>query len=147
MLDNGVNRSLARDVDISTMMSMRDQGMSNPQIAERLGVTYKTVLKYIGKQPRGMPRNYRVNNFDPVINPTDAPARAQDYKTVEKPVLRVVSTVSTLEGDTNKYVIDTSSGSVEISGLVNGLLDRQTLDSFLRELKEIRSIFNNVGVE
>ena len=147
MLNNGTNRKLTKDVEVSTMMSMRDQKMSNKQIADRLGVSVVTVRKYIGKQPSDIPRDYKINNFEPVI---DAPVPAKqvlDYKTFTKPSLRVVSTRSTLEGDTNKYIIDTSSSTIEVSGLMNGILDLPTLDSLIGELKEIRSIFNNISAQ
>lgn len=45
-------RRLGQDVDIHTMYHMRDQGMSNKEIAQALGVSYATVYKYIGKQER-----------------------------------------------------------------------------------------------
>lgn len=143
---NDFNRPLEKDVDVSTMLEMRNQGMSNHQISERLGVTYKTVLRYIGKQPKSIPREHRVNNFDPVVSaPVSIPV--QDYKTVTKPVLRVVSTRSTLEGDVNKYIIDTSNNTIEVSGLIDGILDKPTLESLIKELSEIKSIFNNIGVQ
>ncbi len=43
-------RKLTDDVDIGTMLSMRQQGMSNKQIAFRLGVSPTTIYKYIGRK-------------------------------------------------------------------------------------------------
>ena len=43
--------SLLRSIDLSTLYKMREQlGMSNKQIADKLGVSYATILKYIGPQ-------------------------------------------------------------------------------------------------
>lgn len=44
-------RKLLKDIDITTMYRMREHGMSNPEIAERLGVSAVTVWNHIGKQP------------------------------------------------------------------------------------------------
>ena len=138
-------RKLTEDVDVTTMISMRDQGMPNHQIAERLGCSYKTVLKYIGRQPRELNRQ-RINDFTPVAQ-LSAPINNDviEYKKMTPPTLKVVSTVSTLEGALNKYVIDTAKGSLEISGLVEGLLDKESLVKFIKELMEIKTIFLNVG--
>lgn len=135
-------RKLSDDVDVSTMLSMRESGMPNPQIAERLGCSYKTVLKYIGRQPKEL-NMVRVNDFKPVIENPDPDVVA--YKKVCPPILKVVSTVSTLEGDLNKYIIDTGNRSVEISGVVEGILDDKSLSRFIKELTEIKQIFQNVG--
>lgn len=43
--------SLMRSIDLSTLYKMRNElGMSNKQIADKLGVSYITILKYIGPQ-------------------------------------------------------------------------------------------------
>ena len=45
-------RSLLSDVTLAEIQAMRDeQGMSNREIAEALGVSYTTILKLIGRQP------------------------------------------------------------------------------------------------
>lgn len=38
------------DVTASEMLEMRNQGLSNKDIANCLDISYATVLKYIGKQ-------------------------------------------------------------------------------------------------
>ena len=45
-------RRLSKDVSTSEMLRLREEGMSNRQIAAQLDVHYNTVLKYIGKEPR-----------------------------------------------------------------------------------------------
>lgn len=45
---------MAASVSISEFLAMREQGLTNYQIAERLGVTYRTIVSYIGKQPKGL---------------------------------------------------------------------------------------------
>lgn len=44
-----IKRKLSKDIDVSTMRSMREQGMTNKQIANALGVAPTTVYRYIGR--------------------------------------------------------------------------------------------------
>lgn len=43
-------RKLSHDIDISTLLSMRQDGMTNKQIADSLGVSPTTIYNYIGKK-------------------------------------------------------------------------------------------------
>ena len=54
-------RRLSKDVSTSEMLRLREEGMSNRQIAAQLDVHYNTILKYIGKEPRS-PRTSVVKN-------------------------------------------------------------------------------------
>lgn len=54
-------RRLSMDVSTSEMLRLREEGMSNRQIAAQLDVSYNTILKYIGKEPRN-PRMSVVKN-------------------------------------------------------------------------------------
>lgn len=48
-------KKLSNSVSVSELMHMREElGMTNKQIAERLGISYMTVKRYIGNQPEGM---------------------------------------------------------------------------------------------
>lgn len=46
--------SVARDVSISELMHLRDQRLSNREIAEKLDCSVATVYNLIGKQPPGI---------------------------------------------------------------------------------------------
>ena len=54
-------RRLDLDVTVQEMLRLREEGMSNKQIAGQLDVHYNTILKYIGKEPRS-PRTSVVKN-------------------------------------------------------------------------------------
>ena len=60
--------SVARDVSCSEMYHMRDQGMSNRDIAEKLDCSISTVYGMIGKQPKGI-RAKQKSNFQPSFAP------------------------------------------------------------------------------
>ena len=54
-------RRLDSDITVQEMLRLREEGMSNKQIAGQLDVHYNTILKYIGKEPRN-PRTSVVKN-------------------------------------------------------------------------------------
>lgn len=137
-MNNGFNRRLGLDVSQSEMMAMRNSGLNNRRIAERLGVSIQTVYKYIGKQPTGMPREHRTAVGQFCKTQSDKPTVVQ---IVNKPALTLVSTVSLLKGETSEYRIDSVQNIVEISGLLNGILDPTTIDQTIKELTEIKNAF------
>ena len=54
-LDNHPKRGILKDIDMNTLMRMRtEEGMSNREIAEKVGVTYEAIHRIIGKQPKGI---------------------------------------------------------------------------------------------
>ena len=55
-------------------MQMRGDGLTNRQIAERLDISYGTVKRYIGNQPKGLRAEYgsyaaRVKGVEEVTDP------------------------------------------------------------------------------
>lgn len=159
MMQNGMNRKLTDDIDISTMRTMRDRGMSNTQIKNSLGCSYSTVWRYLGKQPKGMPRENKYQADDESLNAASTVVQygdvnlakvlmpdslnAMQMTSKDQPVLKIISTKATLQGDANTYVVDTQTGTIEISGLVNGILDKDTIACFAAELAEIKKMFED----
>ena len=47
-------KALYKGMDPGELIKMREQGMSNREIAQSLGTSYSTVYSLIGKQPREM---------------------------------------------------------------------------------------------
>ena len=65
-----LKRSLRLDVDIQTLRSMREQGMTNKQIANNLGISVSTVYRYLGRKSQEVKYNEIQNKPCPVPNPT-----------------------------------------------------------------------------
>lgn len=202
-----IKRKLSKDIDIGTMLTMREQGMTNKQIANALGVAPTTVYRYIGRMSQAVKYAEITNKPSPIgaaqiaslevnvpmpdpvkadsgkrnrqlekiarqtTHTTDSPTPPADVKqakngesntmpatdhieekTMEKKtvksapaftpaesgsLLRVISTRSTLQGSLCNYIVDSDSGSIEMTdGIITGLLDRETVHRFIAELHE-----------
>lgn len=84
-----LKRSLKLDVDIQTLRSMREQGMTNKQIANNLGISVSTVYRYIGRKSQQVKYDEIQNKPCPVPNPTGFLAE----KNAEEPVVEDVQSV------------------------------------------------------
>ena len=61
---------ITEEISINEMRQLRADGLSNKEIAERLGICYPTILKYLGKQPKGLRTERRCNI--PAAQPEEA---------------------------------------------------------------------------
>lgn len=53
---------ISKQVSVSEMMTLREQGLTNKQIADRLDIGYSTVCAYIGRAPAGLRKPYERKN-------------------------------------------------------------------------------------
>ncbi len=85
-----LKRSLKLDVDIQTLRSMREQGMTNKQIADNLGISVSTVYRYIGRKSQQVKYDEIQNKPCPVPNPTGLVEKepVTEEEIVEEPVLK-----------------------------------------------------------
>ena len=165
-------KSLKNEVSVSELLHMREQGMTNKQIASSLDVSVNTVYRYIGRKSEAVKRAAVQGKPCPVPNPLhleeEKPAieRAmKEEKKVEKPAQKVVEgpqirsseqyetnlpvlkerRIVELQGDYCVYEVDTGDKSVimkngEESALVTGMLDKESLGLFIRELMQIHRL-------
>lgn len=80
-----MRKKLSASVNISELLAMREQGLTNYQIAERLGVTYRTIVSYIGKQPKGLRAPMGSRGIKPLMDAE--PAKPEEATAEETPVL------------------------------------------------------------
>lgn len=134
-----MRRKLSFELSQSEMRRMREEeDMSNQEIADALGTSYATVLKYIGPQPPHMRRargTYTVEKAAPVEEPAAA-------------CLALVNNVVEVKSATRKYVIDRKAGRVMISGY-QGICETATMEIEYAELTdfiaELKAIKNKIG--
>lgn len=123
---------LYKDVDVTTMRRMREEeGMTNSEIAEALGVTRETVWHYLGAGPRKKTYTKRVK-----------------VTTARKPMSELFPTVSTevtLTGKRFIYRVDPDRPGVVLDAsnlYVNGVgLNADDLDALIEELQYIQRTY------
>lgn len=131
-------KSLASEMDITELQTMRQNGMTNRQIAENLGVSQNTVYRYLGKQPamlRAVPGTYSAAEHKREENITVLPASVKPGK------LRIIAQTSIVAGKYHQYTV-TLPGCVTIAG-ENGIsmkLDRKNMEEYITELMEVYSM-------
>lgn len=167
-----MRKSLKLEISVSEMLHYREQeGLTNKQIAERLGCSVATVYRFIGK------RSYSVANAQAQNKPLPVPEAVatgrvespieEDEPIVEEPTMEVqkkpvVSAVSEtpfssfapsltvlkrreiidFKGDYCTFEVDTGTESVNMKdGVIEGVMDKNGLFCFIRELMEIYKLF------
>lgn len=123
-----------------SMLHMRNEGCTNAEIAERIGTTRATVIRYIGKQPVGLRkepvRHVECENHDGNDNPPPAPCLALRDREIH------------LEGQFATYTVQGSSGMVmaTLHGKDSILMSADELSVFIRELSAIQRNLSSVKV-
>lgn len=65
---------LSNSISVAEMMHMRnEEGLSNGEIAKRLGIHISTVIKYIGKHPDGKRARRKPKNLPVLTEKTEVP--------------------------------------------------------------------------
>ena len=142
-----------RKADAELMYEMRRAGMTNKQISENLGIAVSTVYAYIGRLSESV-KHAEVQKKPPVVDAQktaeiapvlveNAAAKEEQAHPVAKPILTILSTKYTIQGEICQYVIDTSAKPGEMpesASMVSGLLDAQTIGRFIEELQQVKSM-------
>lgn len=69
-------KNLMDEISVSELLQMREEGMSNQEIADALDVSYYTIVKYIGGAPKSVrkPREFHEDVAKKEAPPEVAPA-------------------------------------------------------------------------
>lgn len=159
-------RTLKQEVSLSEMLYLREtEGLSNKQIAEKIGCSVSSVYAFIEKRSRSVanaleqnkplpvPESVVTGRYEEPVRKEENPMMEQKAANVEPsdstfssfaPTLTVLKERRIIEfkGDGCMFEVDTSEETVTMKdGLVNGLLDKNTLFVFVRELMEIYKLF------
>lgn len=136
-------RKLTDSVSIEEMLRMRENGMSNMEIANAVGAGYSTVWKYLGADPG---RGGHVSTSIPtqVINlkpRNEKPVEAAEA--VYEGVLPVVNRVISLKGEYGEYEVDTKNKKVTFA--VGNTVAEIGFDEWAIFAKEVAAIERNVS--
>lgn len=102
-------RSVLHDFSLQELQYMRDHDkLSNREIADRCGISYNTVVRYLGRQPKDIPRYYIRSSSD---NHT-VPDRSKDP--VEVAALICIDHPITMQGKVGIYTVHPSTSTVDI---------------------------------
>lgn len=70
-------RSLDKSISISELKHLREEGLTNQQIADRCGCAYSTVRRLIGPQPDGLRKKYEHRKpLPPLTEEPNAPVKS-----------------------------------------------------------------------
>lgn len=108
-------------ISVQELLALREQGLSNREISERLDVAYNTVLKYIGRNPRKILENKAIK-------------AEHDHKPVR---LKTMSKVVELEGEKAYYKVDTLRKTVVVSSLESEELSHAEFLNLIKECQEV----------
>lgn len=153
-------RSLEKDFGIGSLLSMRDQGLSNAEIAERLEVSKNTIYRLIGKQPPGIRKPRKVKKAppplpqQPVIPFTERLAAA---RTVSEPTpvvekepewtdgFKVMARKIKAESAYARYIIDGMEHKVTVSSKSPQTAMEFTADELAEYIDELMNVLDLMG--
>ncbi len=152
---------LTDSVSVEELLTMRECGLGNAEIAKRLDTSPATIYKYIGKQPKELnkptgwhahkarlnpiqPTNVVEDDNIPSIMKPDRQIFTCDADEIEQEPrlggLKVVSRLIHAESPGYRYTIDGAAGTVKVSDNNTGRLTVHTtesLRSYVDELTEV----------
>lgn len=154
------SRGFMKDMDKTTLLKMRDDGMTNAEIAVSLGCSKQTIYNLIGSMPPEMRR--RIFQENGANNMKAAKERREGGDTVErkapsmmpqreaepvKAVLAVKKTDTHLTGTYKNYVVAADRSCIDVETddgrtLLN--IPADMLGTFIEELTTIQKNMNTV---
>lgn len=157
-----MRKKLSHEISVSEMLTMRQEGLTNKQIADRLDISVSTVYQYIGRRSeavmhaavQGKPCPVSFQSTSTAAEPEiqqkeEAPMQKNDEGVKQSPLptsMRVLKEAHSydLQGLACVFRVDTGTHSVELrdenSGTVTGMIDAYDLPAFIRELQEVLEI-------
>lgn len=151
-------KSLLDDVSMEELNYMRhEEGLSNVEIAQRLGVHPQTIIRLMGKQPignrsaSGLASAYKAQRRNAAEEQREMAARpSKDSEQPEEAVLMVENRTVCLVGMAAQYEVDEKNHKVLIKkpGDAFRYLDYESIDSYIEELntfaKELTAIARKI---
>lgn len=144
--------TLLKQVSIPELQYMRDEGLSNKEIASRLGVSVSSIYRLIGKQPKEI--DGRRNNGKVLAESSEWDGIIPD-DTALSDSMKVKNHVVSIEGKSWNYKVTIEPGEPEKKFSISILRHGDTfgthlevlgeeVNDFLREISTISSQFSKL---
>lgn len=125
---------------LECMRALRDEGLSNAEIAERIGLSDLTVRNYLGKNPPGVRRGYKRKQTSPI--PVIAEPEAK--KSAMEPMIKKVAAMETYEGKYLSYQVDLQNNTMRIFShdgtFITAAMSPEELEAMIAELLDVMCI-------
>lgn len=140
-------RKIMDDVTVAEMQKLREQGMSNQEIADSLECSYNSVVRFIGKQPKELrkkPERKREPMQTREWEITQNGVRPMPLPDLDEPLIPARLVVENhrteLVSANHRYAVDHKQATVEIDDVM--ILSAEELGDFIEELKAIQRKLN-----
>lgn len=141
-----------KEVSIQEMLEYRQEGFTNREIAEMLGVAPNTIYAHIGKMPPELRSKAARESWETRGATETAPIAPESATTAEEsPVLMLTTNeVITVASPNRKYTIDRDAGTVHvksIEGTGEMILRYEDIDTLVIELRMLRKkMGDSIGI-
>lgn len=132
-------RSILHDISLQELQYMRDHDkLSNREIADRCGISYNTVVRYLGRQPKDIPRQFRLSSGHHTISDRSEEPVEVALICIDHPV--------TMQGKVGIYTVhpSTSTVDIKINDQVIKDISYDDLDTIVLELSRISNRHKDV---
>lgn len=125
---------------LECMRTLRDEGLSNAEIAERVGLSDLTVRNYLGKNPPGVRRGYKRKQASPIPVIVEPEVK----KPVMEPMVKKVAAMETYEGKYLSYQVDLQNNTMRIFShdgtFITAAMSPEELEAMIAELLDVMCI-------
>lgn len=134
-----MNRALYKDMSKEELLKMREQGMSNQEIADSLDVSYMTIYRLIGPAPKELRKTYTRACKNSSENLRGGVAEEETHEaclTIKRPEIYMV-------GNKWRYSATPGGNRVRIQTEAEGHWFSVDLEDLPQIIKELQAIVRN----
>lgn len=137
-LNQHPKRGILKDIDKATLVRMRQEGMSNQEIADHVGCSYQTIRNILGKQPPGMRR--QASSPHRSSTPSVQVQPVQNINLAVKPIFQSV------EGEVCRFDIDYDGYCVKMTPISSEDGFRiSDMPSVMRDIAQCSKFMDRMG--
>ena len=130
-------------VSNAELWQMRNNGMTNADIARSLGVTPATIIRHIGPQPGRNWEGYKYRMGIPEPKTTEASPAEHELEAV----LCVINRCTYLSGKVAEYCVDAGAKAVKFKPLAADGMVEISFDDWATFAREVAAIGRNLAAQ